>query len=716
MNTSAKSPFSISICEYGVATCIIDTPGTRFNILSKDIFVQLEEELKKLSEQCGVRSLLILSGKEDSFIAGADIKDINSVETQAEAYEISRGAQKVFDALDQLPFPTLSAIHGVCLGGGTELILATDYRLISDSPKSMIGLPEVQLGIIPGAGGTQRLPKLVGLDQALPIILTGSNVRAKKAKRIGLVDEVVPTPILKERAYQAAKELAGGGGMAHKNLKNRELSLSSQIAGLPGVRSVAYSQAKAELREKTKGLYPAPFQALEAVRYSNRTSLDVGQEKEAEFFSIAASSPVRKSLMHLFHATTSLKGDNGIFSNATPAPVNHIGVLGGGLMGSGIATVLADKGFPVSVKDISLENLGKTLGYANKVYQKKVKKKIYRPYDAELRVTRIQPTVEYQDLKQADIVIEAVFEDIQLKHQVLQDVEALGNEKLIFASNTSSLPIGDIAKGASRPENVIGMHFFSPVEKMKLVEVITTPQTADWVTATTVELARKMGNHVIVVGDGAGFFTSRVLASFCNEAIRVLYDGAPIDSIDKAMASYGFPVGPLILMDEVGIGVVSKVMKIMTQAFPERFYAPEGWEKLIEGREGKRNQKGFYLYQDGGKEPDTSLYRLIPNGGTNPISPQDIQERLLYAFLNESALCLEEKILLSPRDGDIGSIFGLGFPPYLGGPFFAMDQIGISTVVDNLKRLESSHGAQFKPAQILTSMAEEEMTFFQPGE
>lgn len=380
-------------------------------------------------------------------------------------------------------------------------------------------------------------------------------------------------------------------------------------------------------------------------------------------------------------------------------------------MGSGITTVLTDVGLRVRVKDISEETLGGTYRYLDKFLSKKVKRKHYREFDRVQRLGRVTTTTEYNGFSSSQIAIEAVFEDIGLKHKVLADVEANFGPDTIFATNTSSLPITEIAKGAKRPENVIGMHFFSPVEKMPLVEVITHEGTADWVTASTVELAKKMKKHAIVVRDGAGFYTSRILAAMMNEAVRVLYDGATIESLDRAMEGFGFPVGPMKLMDEVGLGVAAKVMKIMTDAFPERFQAPNGWEEVLDGRQGKSGGLGFYRYNGKSKTPDRSVYKII---GTErkPITSEEIVERLVYAFLNECALCLQEQILRNPRDGDIGAVFGLGFPPFLGGPFFYMDQLGAGKVVETLERLSSQHGSRFQPAQLLKDRAKNNERFF----
>lgn len=710
--TEKQRATALEINADGLAVLTLNTPG-KLNVLSPPVFAELNERFEELGRNPEVKGLVIESGKPGSFVAGADITHLATINDAVAGAEMSSQAQRVFQALDDLPFPTVAAIDGVCLGGGLELALACSYRIITDTPATQLGLPEVQLGLIPGAGGTQRLPRLIGFPESLDLILTGKKVRPRKAYKLGLADELVPVQLLAERARLAAAELAARSGLAFTRQEGRQKALTTRLAESYGVRSAIYSKAKADLKEKTGGKYPAPLAALEAVRSALRTGLAEGLAEEARHFGECAVTPESKSLIHLFMTTTELKGDSGLDGGAKAEvkKLTNVAVIGGGLMGSGITTVLTDVGARVRVKDISEETLGGTYRYLDKYLSKKVKRKHYREFERVQRLGRVTATTEYNGFQSSQIAIEAVFEDIGLKHRVLAEVEANFGPETIFATNTSSLPISEIAKGASRPENVIGMHFFSPVEKMPLVEVITHPGTADWVTASTVELAKRMKKHAIVVRDGAGFYTSRILAAMMNEAVRVLYDGATIESIDRAMEGFGFPVGPMKLMDEVGLGVAAKVMKIMTNAFPERFEAPAGWEDVLEGRQGKSGGLGFYRYSGKSKTPDRSIYKIL---GTErkTIASEVIVERLVYAFLNECALCLQEEILRNPRDGDIGAVFGLGFPPFLGGPFLHMDRLGPSNVVARLKSLTTEYGPRFQPAQLLVDRAESGERFF----
>lgn len=710
--TEQQRATALDITPEGLAVLTIDTPG-KLNVLSPAVFLELNERISELQSNPAVKALVIESGKPGSFVAGADITHLATISDAAGGAEMSRQAQGVFGRFEELPFPVVVAIDGVCLGGGLELALACSYRLITDNTSTVLGLPEVQLGLLPGAGGTQRLPRLIGFPDSLDMILTGKKVRPRKAYKLGLADELVPVQLLGERARKAALELVARSGMAWQRQEGRQKSVTTRLAESYGVRSAIYTKAKSDLKEKTKGKYPAPLAALEAVRTALRTDLATGLLEEARLFGELAVTTESKSLIHLFLTTTELKGDSGLDKGvkAEVKKIKNAAVIGGGLMGSGITTVLTDVGTRVRVKDISEETLGGTYKYVDKYLAKKVKRKHYREFDRTVRLGRVTTSTDYTGFKNCEIAIEAVFEDINLKHRVVGEVEANFGPDTIFASNTSSLPITEVAKGAKHPENVIGMHFFSPVEKMPLVEVITHEGTADWVVASTVELAKKMKKHAIVVRDGAGFYTSRILAAMLNEAVRVLYDGATIESIDRAMEDYGFPVGPMKLMDEVGLGVGAKVMKIMSEAFPERFEAPAGWEDVLEGRQGKSSGLGFYRYSGKSKTPDRSIYKIIGKE-RKTIASEEIVERLAFAFLNECALCLQEEILRNPRDGDIGAVFGLGFPPFLGGPFLHMDRLGAGKVVETLNRLSSNYGPRYTPAQILVDKAADGSRFF----
>jgi len=719
--------------EDGVWVVKFDVPGEKVNTLSPSAFDEFTELLDRLENNADdIRGVVIISGKPDGFVAGADVKAIAALKTAEEGELLSRQVQEVFNRLENLPMPTVAAVNGACLGGGLELALACRYRLITNDPGTQLGLPEVQLGVIPGAGGTQRLPRLIGLRAALDMILTGKKVRARSAVKSGLAHEMVPKEILLGRARQIARRL---GEEAERTGEipippASQKRVASSVAGLLleatiAGRAAIYNKAKAMLKSRVGKHYPAPYKALDAVFYTRGHSFEAGLEYEAKAFGELAVSDVCRNLISLFFATTAMKSEKYKAPNgSTPDPkaVKKVGVLGGGLMGGGIATVLMDKGVRTRVKDRDLTAASKAIAYAERFLDAKVKRRHIRPYEKQMALGLLSAGDDFSGFKNADVVIEAVFEDMKIKHGVLKEMEAVTRPDCIFATNTSSLPIAEIAKGAKRPENVVGMHFFSPVEKMPLLEVIYTPKTAGWVTSTVVALGKKMGKQVIVVKDAPGFYTTRALGAFMNEAIKLLLEGCSVEAVDKALTNFGFPVGPLTLMDEVGWDVGAKVLKTLTDAFSDRFQVTaEAKAVLATGRLGRKNGKGFYRYdvpskKKAKKEVDTSVYDSLPGGRwRNDQSERVIQERCVFAFLNEAAHILGEGILLSPRDGDIGAIFGLGFPPFLGGPFRYMDSLGIDKVTQRLGELTEEYSKSFEPAEILVQMHDEKRTFYGAG-
>ena len=691
----------------GVLVLTIDVPGEKLNMLGKAMMQELLALLGEIEARTDVRAVVIRSGKADNFIAGADIKDFVAIKSSLEGETLSRQGQSALDRVAALKVPVVAAIHGSCLGGGLETALACRYRIATDHPKTSLGLPEVNLGIIPGAGGTQRLPRLVGLRTGLDLILTGRPLKAMRALRAGVVDEVVPPPVLLEAARRAAVKLADGSLVPGR----RGIPLSERL-----LRPVIFSKARSTVREKTHGHYPAPLAAIDVVEKGTATSLEKGLELEAKAFGELSVSPVSRALVSVFFATQEIKKDAGYPEGTEARQVHKLGVVGAGLMGAGIAAAGAEAGLTVRMKDTTTDALARGLRYAREVFEERLERRSLSRYEFAARMNRISATQDYSGFKRADLVIEAVFEDLALKRKVLAEVEAATRDDCVFASNTSSLPIGEIAKASRRPSRVLGMHFFSPVNKMPLLEVIVTPQTDAWATATAVQVGRSMGKHVIVVRDGPGFYTSRALAPYMNEAARLVEEGAAIEDVDRAMVEFGWPVGPITLMDEVGIDVAAKVSKVLYHAFGERMAPPESMARVVDAvRLGRKNKRGFYLYDEDGKRKgvDPSVYALLPGGGARqPIEMREIQERCVFAFLDEAALCLQEGILRSPRDGDVGAIFGLGFPPFLGGPFRYLDHLGARFAVEVLERLRAKHGERLKPADLLVQYAREGRTFY----
>ncbi|MDV6315526.1 fatty acid oxidation complex subunit alpha FadJ [Idiomarina sp. HP20-50] len=707
---SQDKAFTMEVRDDGVAVITIDVPGESMNTLKDSFAEEVGSLMNRLESDDSVKGVVFISGKPDSFIAGADINMIDGCENAVDAESLARKGQAMFDRIEQLKVPVVAAVNGACLGGGLELAMACHVRICTDSSKTKMGLPEVKLGLLPGSGGTQRLPELVGVQQGLTMILTGKELRAKQAKKAGLVAEVVPQSILLDVAVEHA-------------LKRKPKSTKPPLTGFSRVleatrfgRDFIFKKANEQAQKKAQGNYPAIDKIIQTVRDGVERGREAGLDKEARSFGELAMTPESYQLRQIFFATTEMKKETGA-DGVKPDTVKRVGVLGGGLMGGGIAFVTAAKaGIPARIKDISEEGVSNALHYSYERLNKKVKRRHMRRAELEKTMLMLSGTLDYSGFERTDVVIEAVFEDLNLKQKMVADVEEHAAESTIFATNTSSLPITQIAATAKRPEQVIGLHYFSPVDKMPLAEIITHPKTSDKTIATTVSLAKKQGKTPIVVKDGAGFYVNRILAPYMNEAARLLLAGEPIEHLDKTLVKFGFPVGPITLLDEVGIDVAAKVAPVLVKELGDRFEAPEAFEKLIDDdRKGKKNQKGFYQYGKGvkGKPVDTSVYSLLDIDPKQSKSAEEIVDICLLPMLNEAAYCLHEEIIRSPRDGDIGAIFGIGFPPFLGGPFRYMDSQGLETIVNKLEKLATERGERYTPAPLLKQMVENGWSFYQ---
>jgi 3-hydroxyacyl-CoA dehydrogenase/enoyl-CoA hydratase/3-hydroxybutyryl-CoA epimerase len=702
--------FSLEIREDKIGVLTMDVLGETMNTLRAEFADEITDLMKEIKLNSDLQGIVLISGKKDSFVAGADVTMIDACETAADAEKLSLEGHRVMGELEALNIPVVAAIHGPCLGGGLELALACHIRVCTESTKTVLGVPEVMLGLLPGSGGTQRLPRLIGVAKSLDLMLTGKQVRGKQALKMGLVDDVVPETVLLEVAVKLAKK-----GKIQRQLKR---DLTSKLLETNKIgRNIMFDQAKKQTLSKTRGNYPAPEAILEVVKVGQEKGFEAGLKLEAKRFAELAMTSESASLRGIFFATTEMKKEDGV-EGVAPKKVKKAIVLGGGLMGGGIANVTATKAkVPVRIKDIAPQGLLNAQKYTYDILNKKVKRRFMSKADMQSQLAMITGTTEYTGVKSADIVVEAVFEDLKLKHQMVADIEANCNENTIFASNTSSLPITQIASEAKRPENVIGLHYFSPVDKMPLAEIITHEGTSDQTISTTVEFARKQGKTPIVVKDGPGFYVNRILAPYMNEAARIILEQEPIEAVDKALVNFGFPVGPVTLLDEVGIDVGAKIGPILTKELGSRFEAPAAFDKLLaDDRKGRKNEKGFYLYgkkaKKGKKQVDESIYKLFNLKPEATMDPKALAERAVLLMLNEAARCLDEGILRSARDGDIGAIFGIGFPPFLGGPFHYMDSIGIAELVDKLERHQDKFGERFAPCELLIAMAKEDKKFY----
>ena len=710
---------SLDVTADGIAVLTFDLPDEAVNVLGSRVKREFVNLFERLSTDPSIRAAVLRSGKPDVWIAGADVEELLELRLATDAERLSREGQLLLEKLETLRVPVVAAIHGACLGGGLETAMACAYRIATDHPKTTLGLPEVQLGLIPGAGGTQRLPQMVGLRAALDMILTGRTVRPRAALRMGLVDELVHPAILMDVALRRARELAEKTREPSAGRRRKKL-VDWLLDENPIGRGIVLRRAREQTLAKTHGNYPAPLAALDVVATGYHEGDERGYHDEARRFGELVVSDVSRELAFLFFATTALKKDPGVDAPVPdPLPVEKLGVLGAGFMGAGIAAVAATKGTLVRLKDTDVARVGRGLRAARDVFEERLRKRRITRHEFGDLLALVGGTTSYSGFGNVDLCIEAVFEDLGIKHQVLREAEAALPPDAIYASNTSTIPISALAEASMRPGQVLGMHFFSPVPKMPLLEVIVTPRTNPVATVTAVAYGKRMGKTVIVVNDGPGFYTTRTLAAYMNEAGFLLDEGAGIEALDRALVDFGFPVGPVTLLDEVGLDVAGKVAGVLSEAFGQRMTRSRTLERVLAaGRSGRKGKLGFYQYGRDGKKGgvDETVYDLLPTGRTRAEIPaEEMQQRLVLSLVNEAVRCLEEGILRSPRDGDVGAVFGIGFPPFRGGPFRYVDAVGAAEVVRRLEELDTRFPRRFAPSPLLLDMARGKGRFYPVG-
>jgi len=709
-----QAALSLELEGDGVAWLVFDNHAARPNILSAEVMGRLDQLLGQVAAGAGtgkVRALVIRSGKDGSFIAGADVREIGAIGDAASGAAGARTGQRIFQRLDRLPLPVVAAVDGICLGGGTELILACDYRLASDRPETRIGLPEVKLGIIPGFGGTTRLPRLIGTRSALELILTGKTLDARRAQRAGLIDERVHRAQLYGRARSVALELAEGKRQAPRRRPWLERLLDDTS---PGLRLVLKG-ARRRVGKETRGHYPAPLAALDVIADSRGKSLEQALEVEAQALGRLIVTPESKNLVHVFNLLEGAKktAPPGVEARA----VSRAAVVGAGVMGGGIAHLLAGRGISVRLKDIRAEALGAGLRHARQLDERSVRRHRLSAREMGRNLDRIAPTLEYAGFNGLELVIEAVLERLEVKLEVLRDLEERVGGACVLASNTSSLSITTMQATLNDPGRLCGMHFFNPVHRMPLVEVIRGRQTSDATIATVFALARVLGKTPVIVGDGPGFLVNRILAPYLNEAGWLLAEGASVEQVDEALLGFGMPMGPLRLLDEIGLDIARHAGQVMAAGLGKRLAPPPPLLALEDpALMGRKSGSGFYQY-DGDRQGrvNAGIYGAL--GDSVPRSRRElstgvIQDRTVLAMVNEAARALSDGIAARPEDVDVAMITGTGFPPFRGGLLRYADSLGIAAVAERLEQLSREHGPRFEPAPLLHELAAARTGFY----
>jgi 3-hydroxyacyl-CoA dehydrogenase/enoyl-CoA hydratase/3-hydroxybutyryl-CoA epimerase len=687
--------------ESGIAVLTFDRPESSANIFDQATFDELNEHLNSLSRNSTVRGLIIRSAKPKIFIAGADLHGFTKELTAEKLSVLIEQGQKTFDRIAALPFPTIAAIHGVALGGGFEVALACDYRIASLDPATKVGLPETMLGILPAWGGSTRLPRLIGLPAALEAILSGKQYGAQAAKKLGMVDEIAHP----ERLLGLAARLIGSNQGKKRKLK---LQLTNRLP----ISNFVATQAKKNVLAKTRGHYPAPLKALEVVVAGVTMPHAQSLENERRAFIELASGEIAQNLIRVFFLQERSKK----LSVKSDQPIQKVGkvlVVGAGLMGSGIAQWLSARGLRVVLKDIGPEPLGKGLQSIHKVYRDAIKRRIFSETDAQAGLDRILPTYEDIPLGNIDLVIEAAIEKLELKQQIFRKIAEQIPKCQAIASNTSALSIDAIANGLPDPAKVVGIHFFNPVHRMQLVEVVQGTQTSTQTLATAIQFVKSIGKLPVLVRDSPGFLVNRILLPYMMEAFNLFAEGHRLERIDRIMLDFGMPMGPLRLTDEVGLDVSLHVGSDLAQRIQNLPPLNRTIERMIaQGWLGRKSGKGFYDYSSGAERLNAEIAAYQPETEPSDADDTELRDRLVLVMVNEAARCLAEKVISDPADVDFAMIMGTGWAPFRGGPLRYADSVGISNVVARLHQLRGDRRDYFAPCARLTEMANQGSSFY----
>ncbi len=703
--------FTLAVDTDGIALITMDSPGRSMNVFAPEVEAELIQVVERVVADPAVRGAIVTSGKS-SFIAGYDLTEFLSNfgphERAAAAYERFVVFPKLLRRIETCGKPFVAAINGLALGGGLELCLACHHRVIADDPKTFVGLPEVKVGLLPGGGGTQRLPRLIGIAASLPWLLEGGNISAGEAKKLGLVHEVVPPAEL----IAAARRWLLGSPCAVQPWDQKGFKVPGGVAFVNAAVTQTFSGAAALVAKRTLHNYPAPAAILSCVYEGTLLPIDRGLDVEAKYFATLVTGAVSRNLIRTMFVNKGLAGKLAARPEGVPkSQVRKLGILGAGMMGAGIAYVSALARIDVVLLDSTLELAQKGKACSAKLLAKDVEKGRRTPPEVDAILARIEPTTDYARLAGADLVIEAVFEQRAIKADVTQKAEAVIPATAIFASNTSTLPITGLARASQRPKNFIGIHFFSPVEKMPLVEIVVGKQSSEETIARALDYVGQLRKTPIVVNDSRGFYTSRCFGTYTAEGQAMLAEGIDPRLIEGAGRLAGMPVGPLAVSDEVSLELQYKVMSQSREDLGAKYKEPKSWpvvRHFVEDlkRLGRKSGAGFYDYPaDGRKRLWPGLAQEFPPLEQQP-SVEELKTRLLYIQALEAARCHEEGVLRSVHEADLGSILGWGFPAWTGGTLSFIDTVGAARFVAECKRLQKRHGERFKPTRGLLALAQ----------
>ena len=695
------------ITEDQIGVLTFDRPDSAANIFDRATLEELAEQLDAIANNTSLRGLILVSAKRSIFIAGADLHSMSQFTDPADLDHLIRLGQRTFDQLETLSIPTIAAIHGAAVGGGYEICLACDYRIASSDRTTKIGLPETQLGILPAWGGSTRLPRLIGLPKALDIILGGKTVAAKHALKLGMVDEIVH----KEYLLDYARGLLTKRG---NKLMRRSKPLMTRLVNTRLAARLIAKRVQPQLHKKTRGHYPALPRALavvtEGLGRSIPGSLDLERHAILELSEMEAS----KNLIRLFFLQERAKKLTAGTETGRWA-AKRVAVIGAGVMGAGIAQWTASRDVNVILRDINAEQVGKGMATVAKLFADGAKRKVFTPVEARAAMDRISPVASEVPLTNTDIVIEAAVEKMDLKKKIFANLDKLAGRQTILATNTSALSVSELAAATRHPERVVGIHFFNPVHRMQLVEVIVAKQTSPEVVNRAVRFVQQIGKLPVVVKDSPGFLVNRILMPYLIEAGHLFENGASTENLDQAMLEFGMPMGPLRLIDEVGVDVANHVAETIAQHFAARLRTPALLAAMMQDSLlGRKNGKGFYLHdkRSKGSSVNADAERFKKGTWAAGLSREDLRNRMVSLMVNEAARCLEEGLVGEAADVDFGMVMGTGFAPFRGGPLRYADSVGVPQLVEEMYKLAAKGELQFAPCALLETMAAKQEKFY----